>query len=178
VDRCLAGDQYAWAMLIARYKNLIYSFPRRYGAGTADAADVFQQVCAELFRTLPRLRNHESVRAWIVIVASHQAYQWKRRYVVRVRREGEDPELAAEKAATEPSDALERAERERLVREALARLSPRCRRMLRLLFYDDPPAPYEAVADQLGLASGSVGGIRARCLKTLERILLQAETCQ
>jgi RNA polymerase sigma factor (sigma-70 family) len=173
VQACLNHDEHAWRMLIQKYKNLIYSFPRRYGAGPADAADVFQLVCAELFQALPRLRSCDSLRAWIMTVASHEAYRWKRRYVKRSQREGEDLETATMFAVEPPSDELERLERQQVVREALALLAPRCREMVQMLFFEDPPVPYQAVAAKLGLATGSIGLIRARCLKKVERALEQ-----
>lgn len=175
VGACLEGDQHAWALLLGRYKNLICSFARRYGASASDAADVFQLVSAELFLALPRMRNHQCVRAWIMTVSAHQAYQWKRRHVTRLRREGEeDPETAINVLAVSPSTMLEDAERERVVRHAVAQLAPRCRQIVRLLFYKDPPVPYQDLAGHLGLATGSVGFIRARCLRKLEGLLAQA----
>jgi DNA-directed RNA polymerase specialized sigma24 family protein len=43
--------------------------------------------------------------------------------------------------------------------------------MVHLLFYEQPPVPYEQVAAELGLAVGSIGFIRGRCLQRLRRIL-------
>ena len=43
--------------------------------------------------------------------------------------------------------------------------------MIRLLFYADPPLPYREVARRLGLATGSIGFIRGRCLRRLEKTL-------
>ena len=43
--------------------------------------------------------------------------------------------------------------------------------MIRLLFYHQPPLSYREVAERLGLATGSIGFIRGRCLKRLERAL-------
>jgi RNA polymerase sigma factor (sigma-70 family) len=174
VRACLDGDQRAWAVLLGRYKNLICSFARRYGAGASDAADVFQLVSAELFLGLPHLRSHMCVRSWIMTVSTHQAYQWKRRHLARLRREGEDADSAANIAQVSPCSALEDTERDRLVRHAVAQLAPRCRQIVRLLFYQDPPVPYQDVADHLGLATGSVGFIRARCLRKLEALLAQS----
>ena len=169
---CLCGDQRAWALLIGRYKNLIYSFPRRYGANAADAADVFQLVCAELFRALPNLRSHDSLRSWIMTVAAHQSYHWKRRQALRAQRECADPENAAVFVAA-PSGAmqLEQSERDVAVRAAIAELPERCRALVTMLFFQDPPVPYQSVADRLGLATGSIGLTRSRCLKRLARIL-------
>ena len=39
-----------------------------------------------------------------------------------------------------------------------------------LLFHESPPRPYAEVARRQGLATGSVGFIRSRCLKRLEQI--------
>ena len=171
VHACLNGDEQAWACLIRRYQKLIYFFPRRYGAAPADAADVFQLVCAELFVALPKLRDHQCLRAWIMSVAAHQAYHWKRGYTKRAQREGEDPAAAAHPFMELPSDALEAAQRDEAVREAVEQLPPRDRELVRLLFYEDPPLPYETIAKRLGLATGSIGLTRSRCLKRLERIL-------
>jgi len=172
VASCLKGNEQAWRQLIERYKNLIYSFPRRYGAGTADSADVFQAVCTELFVALPRLRDARCVRGWICTVAAHESHRWKRGYLKRSEREGDDAGLAtAPTSAASAPEGLEAAEREQAVREAIRSLPPRCQRMLRMLFYSDPPVPYQTVASKLGLATGSVGLIRSRCLKKLERAL-------
>ena len=171
VQACLRGDEAAWTVLIRRYKNLIYFFPRRYGAGGSDAADVFQLVCAELFVALPTLRDHGSLRAWIMSVASHQAYRWKRSYVKRLQREGDDPAIGEMRLSTPPSRDLENGQRDDAVRQAIEQLPPRDRELVRLLFYEDPPLPYQRVAERLGLATGSIGLTRLRCLKKLERIL-------
>jgi RNA polymerase sigma factor (sigma-70 family) len=174
VRACLDGDQRAWGVLLGRYRNLICSFARRYGASPADAADVFQLVSAELFLALPRMRSHQCVRSWIMTVSAHQAYQWKRRHLQRLRREGEDPEAVSASLQVSPSSMLEDQERERAVRHAVAQLAPRCRQIVRMLFFQDPPVPYQDVAGQLGLATGSVGFIRARCLRRLERLLAES----
>jgi hypothetical protein len=43
-----------------------------------------------------------------------------------------------------------------------------------MLFYQQPPLPYNEVAQRLGLATGSIGFIRGRCLRQLEKILLDS----
>ena len=171
VQACLRGDEAAWSALIRRYQNVMYFFARRYGASSADAADVFQLVCAELFVSLPRLRNQQNLRSWIMTVSAHQAYHWKRGFIKRVRRETGDNEAAFDTLSTPPSSELELRQRDEAMRSAISQLPPRCQVLVRLLFYEDPPMPYEAVAQRLGLATGSIGLTRSRCLKKLQRIL-------
>jgi hypothetical protein len=40
-----------------------------------------------------------------------------------------------------------------------------------MLFFEQPPRPYRQVARSLGLAAGSIGFIRGRCLTRLRREL-------
>jgi RNA polymerase sigma factor (sigma-70 family) len=170
IRACLNGDEHAWAALIEKYRNLIYSIPVRYGASPEDAADIFQSVCLELFSELPRLRKVAAFRSWLITVTAHQSFQWKKK--TRRRAEDELTDEAGEKLGMDPSpDLIEEVEREQMLRDAVARLPPRCQEMIRMLFYQEPQMPYREVAKQLGLATGSIGFIRGRCLKRLQRTL-------
>ena len=172
VRACLDGDEQAWSALIDKYKNLIYSIPIKYGASPEDASDIFQSVCLELFSQLSHLRQSEALRGWIMTVTAHQAFHWKRRHLKRSDRErGVLDEEDFGTDASLPSDAADEAEREQMMRDAAVKLSPRCQEMIRLLFYVDPPLPYREVAKRLGLATGSIGFIRGRCLQHLQKHL-------
>jgi RNA polymerase sigma factor (sigma-70 family) len=172
VRACLKGDDDAWAALIDRYRRLIYSIPVRYGASPEDAADIFQLVCLELFAHLRELRTSGALRGWIATVTAHQSFQWKRRHRRRADRELTNVDF--EELEVEPSVAAEvvdAAAQEHMLREATLRLSPRCQEMIRLLFYTEPALPYKELARQLGLAVGSIGFIRGRCLQHLAKAL-------
>jgi RNA polymerase sigma factor (sigma-70 family) len=175
IRACLNGQEDAWTTLIAKYKNLIYSIPLKYGATPQDAADIFQAVCLELFSELPRLRKPDSLRSWLITVAAHQSFHWSRK--VRRRAEDELTDLEADKLGIDPADDLiAEVEREQQLREAVAALPARCQEMIQLLFYQQPPLSYREVAARLGLATGSIGFIRGRCLKRLERSLAKWST--
>jgi RNA polymerase sigma factor (sigma-70 family) len=172
VRACLDGDDEAWRALIDKYRNLIYSIPIKYRASPEDAADIFQSVCLELFSHLSQLRKTGALRGWLITVTTHQSFHWKRKHLKRMGRE--EAGLDAETLGSElpaPADVSEEVEREQMVRDATALLSPRCREMIRLLFYTEPPLPYKEVARRLGLATGSVGFIRGRCLNRLQKTL-------
>ena len=172
VRACLNGDERAWSALIQKYKNLIFSIPVKYGAGPEDAADIFQSVCMELFTELPRLRDPGAFRSWLITVTAHQAFHWKR----KTRRRGEEALSSEEETlASAPSpDLIEQVEQEQVLREAIARLSARCQTLIRLLFYTQPQMSYKDVAKTLGVATGSIGFIRGRCLTRLLKTLEQA----
>lgn len=170
VQECLRGNEQAWNLLVDRYKNLIYSIPIRYGLPPQDAADIFQAVCLDLFNEMSRLRDAEALQAWLIRVTTHKCYHWKR---AQAPVDGLDDHgldgLSTD--SPEAGDVMADMEREQLVRDSIGMLPARCREMITLLFFEHPPQPYHEVAEKLGLARGSIGFIRGRCLKRLKRIL-------
>jgi RNA polymerase sigma factor (sigma-70 family) len=171
VEQCLRGNEDAWCTLIEKYKNLIYSIPIKYGATQDDAADIFQSVSLELFSGLSRLREPGALRAWLITVTAHKSLRWKRQHKRWAEEDLNKTEASPNGEQMEAPAVLEELEKEQLVRDAIARLPERCRQMIQLLFYEVPPRPYAEVARRLGLASGSIGFIRGRCLQRLQQIL-------
>jgi RNA polymerase sigma factor (sigma-70 family) len=175
VKECLAGNEEAWATLIQKYKRLIYSIPFKYGASPDDSADIFQAVCFELFSELQNLRKIESLRSWIITVTVHKSFHWKK------QQRPQDVEIdGMESDANEPvepgdsiPEVLADIEQQQIVREAIGKLPKRCAQLVTLLFYEHPPLPYAEVAGRLGLATGSIGFIRGRCLTKLQKILVE-----
>jgi RNA polymerase sigma factor (sigma-70 family) len=172
VKECLSGNQQAWVAIVEKYKGLVYSVPVRYRMAPHDAADIFQDVWLDLYSELPNLREPGALRGWLITVAWHKCYQWKLR---RRRLEKSTGEFEGEPAAESASvlDWKQRLEQEQMLREAVQTLPERCRVMVEMLFFQDPPVPYADVARQLGLAEGSIGFIRGRCLKKLRVALEQ-----
>lgn len=166
VSACLSGDEQAWSELIDRYKRLIYSVPVKYGLPPEDAADLFQTVCLDLLSELPRLRDPQALPRWLMQVASHRAAKWKR-HQQRCADDAATVERLSASAEEIPEALLRELEREQGLRAALLSIPPRCRRLVEMLFLETPPRSYRDVASQLGLAPGSIGFIRGRCLRGL-----------
>ncbi len=171
IARCLNGDPSAWETLIDTYKRLIYSIPLRYRLSPEDAADVFQLVCLDLYRDLASLREAGALRGWLARVAAHHSLRLKNQRSRMVQDEGAFDALPA---SDEPDSEIRLAEQSQLVREAVNSLPDRCREMIRMLFYSDPPPSYDEVAARFGIAKGSIGFIRGRCLRKLEKALMEA----
>jgi RNA polymerase sigma factor (sigma-70 family) len=170
VRGALAGNEQAWTAIIQRYKRLIYSIPLKYDMAPEDAGDIFQSVCLELFSELANLRKPESLKSWLISVTVHKCFRWKRQQRGAIELDAMEQEQAEATAVVAPQ-LLEDVEREQAVRDAIAGLPARCAEMIRLLFYEQPPVPYAEVARRLGLATGSIGFIRGRCLERLRKLL-------
>lgn len=170
VKECLAGNEEAWSLLIEKYKALIYSIPVKYGLPPQEAADVFQATCTELLMRLPELREPRALPKWLMQVAHHESYRWKRQGQRVVSRDANQdlPEPAIPPVA---ENLVQQTQEEQMLREAMGALTPQCRRLVELLFYEVPARPYTEVAKELGLAVGSIGFTRQRCIERLRRRL-------
>lgn len=170
IEECLKGKESAWSDLIDKYKNLIFSIPIRYGFSEEDSADIFQAVCMDLLAELPRVREPKALPAWLIQVSRNKCFH--RKQMLQRNRVQEiddfDPPAASVK---EPENLIAQVQQEQLVREVLSELSPQCRQLVQMLFFEDPPRPYEQVAKQLKLAPGSIGFTRRNCLDKLRERL-------
>jgi RNA polymerase sigma factor (sigma-70 family) len=170
VKECLSGNEKAWSLLIEKYKALIYSIPVKYGLTADEAADVFQGTCMELLARLPELREPRALPKWLMQVAHHQCYRWKQQQRRMVSRDAE-PDLPVPETPAIAESLVQQTQEEQMLREAMATLSPQCRRLVELLFFETPARPYAEVAAELGLALGSIGFIRQKCIHRLRRHL-------
>ena len=174
VRECIRGDEDAWAALVDKYKNLIFSIPLKQGMSRDSAADVFQRVCLLLLSELPHLRKAEALPMWLIRVTASESRRWRRQeqpYGASVEADeldrAEDDRPLAEEMLAQLGD-------EQALREAVGSLSPRCRDLVKMLFFEDPPRSYVDAARALGMASNSVAFIRARCLARLRKDLERA----
>jgi RNA polymerase sigma factor (sigma-70 family) len=172
VRECVQGSEEAWSALIERYKRLIFSIPIKYGFSRDDSSDIFQAVCLEILSELPKLRNSEALPKWIIQITSHKCSHYKRQ---QQRTETMDPSDAAfDRGAPAIVDRiLTEAQDEQKLRQAISEIPVRCQRLVQMLFFEEPSRPYEQVAQTLGLALGSVGFIRQRCLERLRKKLVE-----
>jgi RNA polymerase sigma factor (sigma-70 family) len=170
VKECLSGNETAWSQLIEKYKALIYSIPVKYNLPPQEAADVFQATCVELLVRLPELREPRALPKWLMQVAHHECYRVKRLSQRVVSRDSEENSPEPEIPPIAESLIVQTQE-EQMLREAMATLTPQCRRLVELLFFESPSRPYVEVAAELGLALGSIGFTRQKCIERLRRQL-------
>jgi RNA polymerase sigma factor (sigma-70 family) len=169
IKGCLEGDPEAWSALIDKYKNLIYSIPIRLGM-YQDAGDIFQAVCVDLLSNLPQLREHRALPKWLMKMGYHQCLRHQRASSRHTELDPEDAENTQDTEAL-PEETLLQLEQEHALRDAITQMPARCERMIRMLFFESPVRPYAEIASELGLATGSIGFIRGRCLARLRKQL-------
>lgn len=173
VQECLNGAEAAWSALIDKYKNLIFSIPVKYGFSSDDATDIFQAVCLELLSELPKLRKPKALPKWIMQVTAHKCFHHKRQ-LQRTQTPESDDKPVEPSTPARAEEILRQAEEEQALREAMSGLPGRCRELIHMLFFEEPARPYQQLAAELGLSTGSIGFIRQRCLERLRKRLNEA----
>jgi RNA polymerase sigma factor (sigma-70 family) len=169
VARAVAGDQGAWDAIVERYSPLVWSICLRYQLGRQDIDDVGQNVWLLLVERIGHLRDPAALPGWLATTTQRECLR-----VLRADRRYDRAGLPAEDQMPHDADAamIEQeiliAERDAALRAAFAELSPSCRDLLSMLICD-PPCAYAEISATLGVAVGSIGPMRARCLDRLRR---------
>jgi len=182
VEELRAGSEEAFAWLIARYHQPIYSLLARTVRNPADAADLTQEVFVKVFRGIRGFDGESSLRTWIYRIALREASN-QRRWWIRHRQQ-EIPieqEMAESESArpvrlkdmlVDPAESpYDRAEHEEIrerVETALRHVPEPFRTTL--VLRDIEGFVYEEVASMMGVSLGTVKSrlVRGRaCLKAL-----------
>ena len=105
------------------------------------------------------------------MVTAHKCFRWKKRAQRVVSLDDEATEAPVPEVPAEAQEIVVQAEREQKMREAMSGLPVRCKRLVQMLFFEEPARPYKEIAETLGIATGSIGFIRQRCLDRLRKQL-------
>ncbi|MCU0307123.1 MAG: sigma-70 family RNA polymerase sigma factor [Thermoleophilia bacterium] len=164
VGGAASGDRAAWERIVERFSGLVWAVVRSHRLGDADAADAFQTTWLRLVEHLGELREPDRLGSWLATTARRECLRTLRagRRLVPVEDAGAD--LVAD--VPDPDRALGLPARDRALMAALAEVSERCRRLLRLLMADPAPS-YREVGAALDMPIGSIGPTRERCLARL-----------
>ncbi len=175
-DRDLAarardGDAAAYTELVDRYGGRLDAMLVHLCAGDRDlAAEFTQEAFVRAFERLDQFQGGSSFYTWLYRLARNRAIDLlaKRRPTAM-----DDEHLGAipDADGATPFDRLAADDRQRLVRDGLARCSPEHREILLLREYED--LDYDRIADLLGIALGTVKSRLNRARNELRDRLLE-----
>jgi RNA polymerase sigma factor (sigma-70 family) len=168
IRSCRRGEVGAWQRLLDRYERLVFSVPRRYGLSPEDAADITQLTFTILIQSMDTLSEDSNLGAWLITVS--RRHTW--RLLDRNRRKVASEYAIRGETNTPPaSEDIEGWELGEWLNHGLSLVSKDCRELLSALYLEPEQPSYADVAARLGMAVGSVGPTRIRCLKRLRQVL-------
>ena len=145
-----AEQQQIFNQWLGQYKALIFKVVRAYTTAAADRDDLFQDVCLQLWRSVPSFRAESAVSTWIYRIAIRTALTWQ-------GREQRQRKRAQQYAAGQPVlQSPQQPEDERLVwlYEEIRKMDE-IDRSLALLLLDG--FSYKEMSKLLGISESNVG---------------------
>jgi len=163
------GDSRAMDDLVRLMTPVLWHVVRAYGLERMLAEDVVQTTWLRLVRSHESIADSRAVSAWLTTTARREAWRVGRGKA-RV-----EPTDAADLDAMLPTqtsaeDTAASSEENRRLWAAVRALDERCRRLLRVIAFDDRP-DYATLASDLAMPVGSIGPTRQRCLAKLRTLL-------
>ncbi len=160
------GNERAFNQLVLQYKEKIYWLVRRMIPDHDDANDVTQNVFIKAYQSLESFKGDSSFYTWLYRIAVNLSLNEIRRKKIRRTFSIDDQETGQLQSQEEqPHEQLERAERTRLIRQAIDQLPEKQKKVFVLRYYEE--LPYEEIAKIL---KTSVGGLKANYFHAVKKI--------
>ena len=178
IAESLQGNTAAFGVLVRRYQERLYHSVYRLVENAEDAQDVVQEAFLHAYQSLNGFKGDSLFFTWLYRIAVNTAISFKRKNRVLARMEGgKNGEHVLEpldpSAASRPEHALEQAEEEMRVRQALARLSPEHRAVL--ILKEIEGQKYETMAKILQVPIGTIRSRLHRARLELRELLEKSE---
>ena len=179
IQRCAAGDDAAFADLVAEHQRMVVQLAMNLLGDRDEALDLSQEVFLRVFRTIDRFRGQSSLRTWIYRIAVNQARNrhrfWRRRH--RADQVSLDDHVAAHgelvsSGQPTPERALAQKELAARLQSALNSLPFDQRTAIVLREVDG--LSYDEIAFSLGVAIGTVKSRLTRARQAL-RVALRED---
>jgi RNA polymerase sigma-70 factor, ECF subfamily len=181
VERCLKGDSFAWTELVKAHHRRVYGLCYRFTGSAVDAEDLTQEVFLKVYGNLAAFDlTRGTFQTWITTMTRNLLVDHFRRS--RAQRvtdsmdagwEGDGDELPmssrlADHGPTQHDRAV-RKELEKMVQEALTKISPELREAVILRDLQD--LDYKEIAQVLRIPEGTVKSRISRGRAELARLL-------
>ncbi|HWX21962.1 MAG TPA: sigma-70 family RNA polymerase sigma factor [Candidatus Binatia bacterium] len=156
------SDAQQFEAFMQKYQNMVFSTAMRLLANSAEAEDVAQEVFLRAYQRFSELRESPTAGGWLKTVATNLSLNHLSRYRARwtffsdfFKAGGEDETQEVEFPAPEDMiEELDRADRHRIVEQALQKLPPAQR--VPLVLYHLEGLRYEEIALKLKVSLGKV----------------------
>jgi RNA polymerase sigma-70 factor (ECF subfamily) len=157
IQHAIDGDQSAWDIIVRTYWRRVFNVAYRFVGTYDEAEDLTQEIFLKVFRSLETFDRRANFQTWLISVSRNlciDRYRSGRRDREVFAREIDASTVQAEAPGLNPLSRVELQDRVALLREALRALSLPLRTAVMLR--DVHELSYNEIADQLGIAEGTV----------------------
>lgn len=180
VERAVAGDEKAYAELLARYRDSIYFMLLKMVNNKSDAEDLTIEAFGKAFKNIKQYSPNFAFSTWLFKIASNNGIDFLRKrkgFIVSI--DGDENDREDSKPMTvcdegmDPSESMINSQKIEHVRAVVQKLKPRYRQLVELRYFQE--LSYEEIAEQLDLPLGTVKAQLFRSRELLYNILKNTE---
>jgi RNA polymerase sigma-70 factor, ECF subfamily len=152
LSRIARGEALAMRALFARHQTRVYRWLLRFVRNEALAEDLLNEVFFDVWRQADSFAGKSSVTTWLLAIARFKAISASRRRVDAPLDEGAAARIPD--PADDAETTLQREDTRKMLRNALAALSPEHREVLDLVYYHERSV--KDVAEIIGIPEATV----------------------
>ena len=170
-------DQKAYAELMDRYQSAIFHLVNRMVFSEDDAEDLTIESFTKAFKRLHQYTPAFAFSTWLFKIASNHTIDFIRKKRIKAlsldrgftNDEGDRMEISVKDEGLDPMETLEKKERVERLRDVVAQLKDRYRRLVELRYFEEKS--YEEIAEELDLPLGTVKAQLFRARDMMAKIL-------
>lgn len=136
IGRVLAGEQQAFAELVNRYQNFVFTITLRYTDNREDAEEISQDIFVKAYRSLADFRGTSKFSTWLYTIVTTTCISFLRKK--KMETQSLDNEKVYEQANNQNSgfdaNQVEQKSKLAMVHEAIKLLSPDDVRIITLFY--------------------------------------------
>jgi RNA polymerase sigma-70 factor (ECF subfamily) len=157
IERCLAGDQAAWADIVRMHWRKVFNLAYKFVGRHDEAEDLTQDIFIRIFKVLHTFDRRANFQTWLISISRNLCidhYRSRRKERETMAKEIDASTLTPRSRETSPDGRLEQIDARELVRTALNELPPSLREAVVLRDLQD--FSYLEIAERLKLPEGTV----------------------
>lgn len=157
VERCLAGDEDAWAQIVRLHWRKVFNLAYKFVGRHDEAEDLTQDIFLRIFKALHTFDRRANFQTWLISISRNLCidhYRSRRKERETMARDVDASTLTPSARERGPDGQLEQRDVRELVRAALAALPPTLREAV--VLRDLQEFSYLEIATRLNIPEGTV----------------------
>ncbi|MEA1787544.1 sigma-70 family RNA polymerase sigma factor [Arenibacter sp. GZD96] len=163
IAQTLKGDTKAFAVLVDRYKHMVFTLALRIVKNNEDAEEVAQDTFVNVYTQLPKFKGEAKFSTWVYKIAYHKSLD----VLKRQKRNRETASIADLKAihSGQAEEVMELQDRKKVIKKAMDTLDAEDALVITLFYYEE--CSLEEISKIMSL---SVNTLKVRLFRSRKKL--------
>ncbi len=155
IDKVLAGDANAYAVLVDKYKGMVYTMALKILRNKEEAEETAQDAFIKAYQSLNKFKRESKFSTWLYRIVYNAAISKTRKKVLqKVDLNNEIIDNYTTDEIKSNLFILEESDKKKLIKKIMSNLSPEESTLITLYYYDENTT--EEIAKVMGLSQSNV----------------------